>query len=256
MMLKMIFLGAGSAFTVGSENYQSNVLLQKDNDTLLIDAGTDIRFSLYEQDFNYMDVRNIYISHLHADHIGGLEWLATTTFFDPKYQGKPNLILSENLVNDLWERSLSGGLRTLQTELATLDTFFNVHPVQSQERFSWQKVNFKLIQAVHVISNYELMPCYGLLMDYKNTRIYYTADTQYAPNQLLDYYEEADIIFHDCEIAEQKSGVHAHYTELRTIPAHLKKKIWLYHYGTGKLPNAKADGFLGFVKKGQSFEFK
>lgn len=256
MTLTMIFLGTGNAFTVGHENYQSNVLLQKDNDSLLIDAGTDIRFSLHEQHFDYMDIRNIYISHLHADHIGGLEWLATNTFFDSRYQGKPNLIVSERLVDDLWEHSLSGGLRTLQTEEATLETFFNVHAVKANETFSWQKVHFKLVQSVHVISNYQLMPCYGLLVEYKNTRIYYTADSQYAPRQLLDYYEEADIIFHDCEISEKKSGVHAHYTELLAIPQHLKRKIWLYHYGAGKRPDAKADGFLGFVKKGQRFEFK
>lgn len=256
MTLKMTFLGSGSAFTIGDGNYQSNLLLQKDDDSMLIDAGTDIRFSLNEQYLNYMDIRNIYISHLHADHIGGLEWLAMNTFFDPKYQDKPNLFTSENIINDLWNRSLSGGLRTLQTELASLETFFNVHPLKQHEKFSWNKISFRLVQSVHVVSDYELMPCYGLMIDYNNTHIYFTADTQYAPKQLLDYYEEATIIFHDCETAENRSGVHAHYSELVTIPKRLKKKIWLYHYNPGELPNAKADGFLGFVKKGQVFLFK
>ncbi|MCE0722601.1 MULTISPECIES: hypothetical protein [Legionella] len=49
--------------------------------------------------------------------------------------------------------------------------------------------------------------------------------------------------------------VFMHYSELITILKKLKKKIWLYHYNPGKLPNAKADAFLGFVKKGQSFLF-
>jgi ribonuclease BN (tRNA processing enzyme) len=48
MSLKMVFLGSGSAFTVGFQNYQSNVLFELDKDTLLIDAGTDIRHSLFE----------------------------------------------------------------------------------------------------------------------------------------------------------------------------------------------------------------
>jgi len=30
--------------------------------------------------------------------------------------------------------------------------------------------------------------------------------------------------------------VHAHYDELLTLP---KKKMWLYHYGPGPLPDAK-----------------
>jgi hypothetical protein len=31
--------------------------------------------------------------------------------------------------------------------------------------------------------------------------------------------------------------------------------MWLYHYNPGHLPDARADGFRGFVKKGQVFDF-
>ncbi|KTD63985.1 MBL fold metallo-hydrolase [Legionella spiritensis] len=255
MALKLIFLGSGSAFTLDEDNYHSNVLLQKDHHTMLIDAGSDIRFSLHKLRLNHRDIQNVYISHLHADHIGGLEWLALSTYFDPGCKDKPHLYISEHLVNDLWEKSLCGGLSTLQTEQASLKNFFNVHVIKQHEQLIWQDIPFKLVQAVHVISDYELMPCYGLMFEYNQTRIYLTADTQYAPSQLLDYYEKADIIFHDCETSACKSGVHAHYSELLNIPGELKKKIWLYHYNPGKLPNAKADGFLGFVKRGQVFTF-
>ena len=39
---------------------------------------------------------------------------------------------------------------------------------------------------------------------------------------------------------------------------HTRKKMWLYHYTDlgDKMPNAVADGFAGFVKEGQIFEFK
>lgn len=255
MTLKITFLGSGSAFTVGEGNYQSNLILQKNGDTMLIDAGGDLRFSLTEQHLHYKDIRNIYISHLHADHVGGLEWLAINTFFDETYEGKPTLFVSEDIVSDLWNKSLSGGLCTIQTELASLSTYFNVRPIKSQEQFSWNGVSFKLVQSVHVVNNYELVPCYGLMMDYKSNRIYFTADTQYALQQLLDYYTAATIIFQDCETVETRTRVHAHYSELVQLPKELKKKMWLYHYNVGNLPDAEADGFLGFVKKGQSFVF-
>lgn len=255
MTLKMTFLGTGSAFTVREDNYQSNVLLQKDNENLLIDAGGDLRFSLEAEHLSYKDIQNVYISHLHADHIGGMEWLALNTFFDPKYPGKPNLFACENIIQDLWDRSLSGGLRTIDTEAPTLNTFFNVNPIKQGGTFVWKDILFKLVRAVHVVGEHVNMPCYGLMITYNNKRIYFTADSQYAPKQLSDFYEEATLIFHDCETMERKSGVHAHYTELVKIPQHLKKKMWLYHYNPGKLPDAVADGFLGFVKKGQSFIF-
>jgi len=31
--------------------------------------------------------------------------------------------------------------------------------------------------------------------------------------------------------------------------------MWLYHYNDGELPYAITDGFLGFVKQGQVFDF-
>lgn len=74
MTLKMTFLGSGSAFTVGPDNYHSNVLLEIGKDSLLIDAGSDLRHSLREQNRGYLDIKNVYITHLHGDHTGGLEW--------------------------------------------------------------------------------------------------------------------------------------------------------------------------------------
>lgn len=255
MSLQMTFLGTGSAFTVDSSNYQSNILLTLNENTLLLDAGSDLRFSMHELQLSYHDIKNIYISHLHSDHIGGLEWIALSSKFDPNYIGKPNLYISCNIVNDLWAHSLSGGLRTIQTKIATLDSFFNVHSINKSKPFYWENIKFNLVQTVHVISGYELMPCYGLIFQYKGTTIFFTSDTQCSPTQLIDFYHQADIIFHDCETTSFKSGVHAHYTELLSIPKEIRQKMWLYHYSDGQLPDAQADGFLGFVKKGQVFDF-
>ena len=92
--MKLIFLGSGSAFTM--DNYQSNMILETETTEveslslshkgvdvdvdlattrkrLLIDCGSDIRWSLAEQGLSYKDIQNIYISHLHPDHFSGLE---------------------------------------------------------------------------------------------------------------------------------------------------------------------------------------
>jgi hypothetical protein len=73
--------------------------------------------------------------------------------------------------------------------------------------------------------------------------------------QNQDYYEQADVIFHDCETSSTHSPVHAHYEQLLTLPLAIRRKAWLYGYQPGILPNASQDGFCGFVKQGQSFEF-
>jgi hypothetical protein len=65
----------------------------------------------------------------------------------------------------------------------------------------------------------------------------------------------ADIIFQDCETAPFESGVHSHYGKLKTLPDKMKQKMWLYHYQDGDLPDARGDGFRGFVVKGQRFDY-
>ena len=85
--------------------------------------------------------------------------------------------------------------------------------------------------------------------------VFLTTDTQFAPSQIMDFYRRASIVFQDCETSPYKSGVHAHYSELKTLPGDIRAKMWLYHYQDGALPDAQADGFAGFVKQGQVFEF-
>ena len=51
------------------------ILESEDGSKLLIDCGTDARHSLHELGLSYKDIEHVYISHLHADHAGGLEWL-------------------------------------------------------------------------------------------------------------------------------------------------------------------------------------
>lgn len=253
--MKLIFLGSGSAFTVGSNNYQSNMILQNEQDQrLLIDCGSDVRLSLFELGLTYLDIKDVYISHLHADHAGGLEWLAFTTKFDPRCK-KPNLYASVNLIEPLWQNVLSGGLNSIADEHVGLKSFFNVHGVKDNEGFVWNGLPIMLIQTVHVVSEFYLMPSYGLQFTVDKLKVFITTDTQFCPNQIRNFYDASDLIFHDCETFAKKSLVHAHYSELLTLPASIKNKMWLYHYNPGNLPDCKKDGFRGFVKKGQCFDF-
>jgi hypothetical protein len=101
---------------------------------------------------------------------------------------------------------------------------------------------------------------YGLLIKTGKGEAFLTTHTQFCPRQIEDFYKRAWIIFQDCEAAPYKSGVHAHYDDLRTLDADIKSKMWLYHYPDSVIDDdtwakrAKVDGFAGFIMKGQSFE--
>jgi ribonuclease BN (tRNA processing enzyme) len=253
--MKLTFLGTGAAFTVGSQNFHSNAILENDaKQKFLIDCGSDARHSLHEMGLSYKDITDVYISHLHADHIGGLEWLGFTRKFDPDCD-RPRLYISEIIAEDLWNKSLSGSMESLEGELSKITTYFDLITVRENEPFQWSGVEFQLVQTVHIMNGYTLAPCHGLFFKSNGIQVYYSADTQFCPHLLTRFYEQADIIFHDCETSRHQSCVHANFAELDSLPAEIKKKMWLYHYQPGHLPDAKKHGFQGFVKKGQVFKF-
>jgi ribonuclease BN (tRNA processing enzyme) len=253
--MQLTFLGTGSAFTIGADNFQSNLLLTVDNGRkLLIDCGSDIRFSLHKLGMSYLDITDIYISHLHSDHAGGLEYIGLNTLFNPNCK-KPNLYLHEKLVSNLWNNTLSGGMYYVQDEVTTLESFFNVFPLTTTQPFEWEGLEFQLIQVIHVKSSLGLMPTYGFFTQFGHQKILFTADTQLSLDVFEHYYERADVIFHDCETSACPTPVHAHFHQLKTLPPEIKRKMWLYGYQPGELPDAKDAGFAGFVKRGQVFEF-
>lgn len=261
--MKLTFLGTGSAFTM--KNWQTNMLIEfGDSYRLLIDCGGDIRFALAEYGLTYLDIDGVYISHLHADHIGGLEWLAFTTYFDPRYQGRPDLFISEFLVDDLWTRSLSGGLASLQGKRNTIDRFFDVRAVEKNGAFRVDHPDspeFQLVQTVHFVNGFTFELSFGLIFEAGGEVIFITTDTQFAPHQIKDFYDKATLIFHDAECSPFQSGVHAHFDELVDLDPATKAKMRLSHYQDVVIDDwqqwedkAQAAGFQGFVPKGHIVE--
>lgn len=251
--MKLLFLGSGSAFTLGGENWQSNMVLESPSGKrLLIDCCGDIRFSLAEQGLAARDIDAIYISHLHADHVGGVEWLGFSTHFSPN-GARPALFGSDVVLAELWDHSLRGGMQSIQGAKASISTYFDVRPVAGEGQFNWEGATFQLIRVQHVDDGQRQMLAFGLNFNLNGKNALLTTDTQFTPQHLVKQFGAADVIFHDCETSQFPSTVHAHYNDLKSLPADIRAKTWLYHYQPGSLPDAIADGFLGFVTKGQVF---
>ena len=123
--MKLTFLGSGSAFTLGVENYHSNILIETNKENILFDCGTTIADALHYSGYTPDDIDNIYLTHNHADHNGGLEYIGFKRFFStfPFGESKPTLISGKNLLKETWEESLKGGMKYVAVDNPSLDTF-------------------------------------------------------------------------------------------------------------------------------------
>ena len=254
--MRMTFVGVGNNGTT-KEYWHSNAVVTADSGkNLLIDAGGDIRHSLAESGFSAKDIDSIYLSHLHDDHCGGIPWLGFATYFSPTLE-RPKLYLIDDLIEPLWE-TVRAGMKSLEGKRnCRLTTYFDVREVKINDHFIWENIQFTPVQVVHYMDGNGIVPSFGLLIQElkeKSPQVFFTSDTQFNPNQIRYFYAVSDMIFHDCETGPYKSGVHAHYDELATLPIETKMKMWLIHYSPNPPQDAAADGFAGFVQKGQVFE--
>jgi ribonuclease BN (tRNA processing enzyme) len=262
-MLTLTFLGVGGAFA--KRNFQSNLLIEawsegpdrqrEPDDVLLIDFGTTGPLALHQikdrpgfeylragDVANYAALKRVLITHMHADHIGGLEELAFSAMFLGQASGekpfKPQLIGAMSILVDLWDQSLKGGMSALQGRYALLQDYFFILALRPGEadhdRFQMLKrYEFSLFPTDHmrIRQKYD-WPSFGVLMTDRKTgeTAFFSGDTRFDYAAYATMLHEARINFHEVELHDYPDPVHSLLSELRTMPADVKKKTWLYHF--------------------------
>lgn len=252
--MQFYFIGTGAAFTVADDNFQSNAILEADDGRrLLIDCGTDVRRALKAAGLGRRDIDALYVSHLHGDHIGGMEWFGFTNYFCPETP-RPDLFVAEPMAGPLWDNALKAGMEALDFGRGRLEDYFTVHAVPPQGRFHFGGVALDLVPLLHIRAGNAEMWSYGVMINAPNGPVLMTTDCLFQPEALMPAYRRARLIFQDCDTGSKPGGAHAHYDQLVSLPPDIRAKMWLYHYADGPLPDAVADGFLGFVRPRQMFD--
>jgi len=282
--------------------WQSNFLIEFDMQSkrgdgpyrLLIDAGGDIRHALTAIGLSSNDIDGVYISHPHNDHIGGIEYLALTTFFNPFYtkaktewlqntpitkklflehdwwpvppkNTKPDLFIHPKVLRPL-KRAVGPGLDTLQgVHDVTLETYFDIQVLGKQDNGQTKRHEFEEsngqwqltpIFAMHVISSSEEMPSYGVNLEHSSgyNVLMPTDISSIMPRQLKPLYQRANIIYMDCETTPFPSGVHPHISDLINNLDKDLQKKCLL-YHYDQIPEFPEGMFYGILKAGDSHNY-
>lgn len=264
--LSLFFIGVGSAFS--KRHYQTNLLAVKGQDHLLIDCGTKTPQAFFELGLPIAHVKNYFITHSHADHVGGLEEVMLVARYGTNT--RPNIYITETYQHLLWDMSLRGGSaynEEVGGKNLTFGDMWQVHrpkwlPGYPRETYEFQlgKLNVKLFRTAHIPGDStgwsDSFWSTGVILD---DRIMFTGDTKFDRDLLEDYSRLFDLqtIFHDCQFFPP-GGVHASIEELKTLPKELKNKIVLMHYGDDwekRLDKVEEYGFRDLAKQWVYYDF-
>jgi len=242
--LKIQMLGTGSAFAKAFNN--NNALLTVNGLNLLVDCGITAPKALHDLGFSFNDLAAVLITHIHADHMGGLEELAFQMKF--LYGRKPILYIADTLVTPLWEHSLRGGLQQEKTE--TLDDFFDVRPlIEGVKQEIIPGLHVELIATCHIPNKLN----YSLLF---NDTFFYSGDITFDADLLhsLVHNRGIQVIFHDCQL-HPPGAVHACLSQLLTLPESIQERIYLMHYGDDQPEFIGRTGQMQFIEQTRIYEF-
>lgn len=230
-------LGTGGAFT--KSLYHNNYVFSFYQTNLLIDAGTTLRYSLPESGFKETDITDVFITHLHSDHVGGLEEFLQKCYWRFDKEGshipyKPNLIVPRRLLMDM-KYLLRAGLEN--EDRVFEDYFDNIKVIDERE----DEVEFIGGYALTPIPTHDLhkpgMLSYGFkfLDQATGENIIFTGDIGLIENSdiLEEYIDKyTKYIFQDCQFYLPRHHVHSGLEQIKSYyPKAWRSKIYLMHYG-------------------------
>jgi len=226
MSLSVRVVGVGDAFT--SRYYNACLLVEADDTRLLIDAPPALARALRDLGdrggpvIGLDDVDHVLITHLHGDHMGGLEQLLFWRHFVTRKRTTVHAISA--VLAGLWEHRLRGGMDVLMDadgarHPLTLEDYADVRPMPAAgEAFSVGALTLEWRPTVHHI------PTSALRLSAGGRSVGYSADTAFDPS-LIEWLARADVLLH-----ETNYGTHTPLEKLVTVESAVRDRMRLIHY--------------------------
>lgn len=253
--LNLLMLGTGGAFTRYEDNYHNNALVETSKGWVMIDCGGTAVQSMAELGIKPWEVKAVFVTHIHGDHVNGIEQLAYERF----YTGVRGPGWLKTLLVTTWDvfpglrDVLEPGVRELTTPNGAsgngFDVLFDVMAGEFDELVVGDVV-FKFHRTPHIVGPGVDKPSYGVSVQKGNAHLYYTSDSTFRPS-IGDLPFAKNLVLHDCTMSPIfPATVHTHYDELRTLPANVRERTLLMHHG--KVPagiDVVKDGFMGALRR-------
>lgn len=246
------FFGAGGAFSRRYGTTCSGVRLRS-GALWLIDCGRQAPDQLHAAGISWHEVTGQIVTHVHGDHIFGIEDFAFLRYFnadkglDAVREGgpRPKLVCHSAVREELWQ-ALSPSLRYVpapdgSAASGTLDTYFERlepigfepprdNPWPHAERFADHALQLLTRETVHVphkpSTSLEIRVAAG-----DDDRVaWWSGDSTVDPELLAALEPRTTIFFHDCTFIDYPGQVHGAFHELEKLPEAVRRKMVLMHH--------------------------
>lgn len=224
----VVVLGVGDTFS--ETHHSSALLLVCDGFHLAIDCPDMYRSVLRSaadhcgRALSVTDVDHVLITHVHGDHMNGLEGLA---FFKHFAEGKRlGLATSPDVRANIWDDRLKASMGVLwdgqQFREKTFDDYFEHTALSWSDSTRIGPFSVRTRRTVHHV------PTSALLIEAAGRVFGYSSDTAFDP-ELISFLEPADLIIHETNYGP----AHTPYASLAALPAELRARMRLIHYPDG-----------------------
>lgn len=218
MSWNLHFLGTGAAHAV--ELGSSAVVIERDGrPQLLVDCGPDT-LDRYVAAYGAPPPA-LYVTHVHMDHVAGMERLFFRLWFDEALRGRTRVYLHAALLP--W---LQGRVADYPGALAEggVNYWEAFHLIPCTRGFWHEGLWFDVFPTRHHVQG----TSYGLAL---RGSFVYTGDTRPVPEALALHGAHGELIAHDCGVIGNPSHTGVDDLE-REYPDDVRARMALYHYGS------------------------
>ena len=218
MSWELRFLGVGGSQAV--ELGSASAVIERDGHPLLmIDCGQEA-LTAFMARYGHAPMA-LFITHVHMDHVAGLERLFYKIYFDPERRGKVKLYVPATVVPYLQARLADYPGIIAEGDANWWDAFQLV-PVS--RGFWHQGFWFDVFPVRHHLPD----TAFGLRLQ---GSLVWSGDTRPIPEMLARFADAGELVAHDCTLHGNPS--HSGIEDLeREYPASLLERCVLYHYGS------------------------